>query len=195
MAILVDVAGIGAAGAAAAAGGAHLVPGFLQIVRVDEIGAITTDHFLRSVAQNGFAAWAHLNETALAVGHEDQILRGLENPAALISLLPQRLLGPSALGNVARDHGQADDLPGRRFDRRNAERDLDQLAILAPPHRLVMLDSLATGDTLEDLAGFIEAVGRHDQLDTFADGFFGRIAEDMFGRRVPARDDAMDRLG
>src|SRR3954471_6170652 len=179
MAILVDVAGIGAAGAAAAAGGAHLVPGFPQIVRVDEIGAITTDHFLRSVAQNGFAAWAHLNEKALAVGHQDQILRGLENPAALFGLLPQRLLGPPALGNVARDLGQADDLPGRRSDRRDAERDLDQLAILAPPHRLVLLDALAADDTLEDLAGFTEALGRHDQLDTPADGFFGGVAEDM----------------
>ena len=55
--------------------------------------AAAADHFLRPIAQDGFAARADLNQNAPGIHHQDQILRGLEDAAALLGLLPQRLPG------------------------------------------------------------------------------------------------------
>ena len=84
--------------------------------------------------------------------------------------------------------------PDGDLDRRDAERDLDRAAVLAPPHRLVVLDPLAAADPAQDILHLAGAVGRHDQVDVLADGLLGRISEQALGGRIPAGDGAVERL-
>src|SRR5262249_3281252 len=78
--------------------------------------------------------------------------------------------------------------------RRNCERDIDQPAVLATAHRLVMLDALAAADTSEDARLFRLQIIRNDRGDRLADHLFGGIAELAFGARIPTDDDGVEVL-
>src|SRR5471030_2695262 len=56
----------------------------------------------------------------------------------------QRLLRAFAVGDVAGDLGDADDPPVLAQDRRNGQRDVDELAILSSSDRFKMVDVLTT---------------------------------------------------
>src|SRR5260221_3987142 len=118
----------------------HFLAGAVEVVTADECDRAVTDHFLRQVSQDGFRAWAHLNQNSLGVRHQDQVLRGLEDAAALLDLLAERPLGSLVFSDVAYGLGCADGLARWALDRRDAERNLDRAAILANPHRLMVVD-------------------------------------------------------
>src|SRR5262245_10099781 len=104
--------------ALAAPGRAHVRARHFEIVGVDEVFAAAANHLVRPVAQDGFAAWADLDQKAARIHYEYQILRRLEDAAAFLGPLAQRELCPVDLGDIARDLGNADGRPGRRLDRR-----------------------------------------------------------------------------
>src|SRR5690606_34637285 len=87
---------------------------------------------------------------------------------------------------------RADDPPRAVVDRRDHERDLDEAAVLATTHRLVMIDALAATDALEDGGLLVRPVIRNENYDRTAHGFLGRVAVDALGTAVPARDDAVE---
>ncbi len=101
--------------------GAHFIAGTVEVVTVDEVDRAVTDHFLRQVSQYGLGAWADLDQKALGIGDQDQILGGFEDAAPFFDLLAECLLGSPALGDVAGNLGYPDDRSGRGFDRRYAE--------------------------------------------------------------------------
>ena len=94
--------------------GAHFVAGVVEIVGMDEFDRIETDHLLGLVSQYGFATRADLNQNALAVGDQDQVLGGLEDAAPFLDLLASARSVLLAFGDVADDLGCADDLARRR---------------------------------------------------------------------------------
>jgi hypothetical protein len=74
MAVLVNAARIGELRVQPASRCAHFLAGSLEMVGMDEIDGAASDHFLRPVAQHGFAARADLEQGALGVHHHDQVL-------------------------------------------------------------------------------------------------------------------------
>src|SRR5574340_1236393 len=81
-------------------------------------------------------------------------------------------------GRVARDLGSPDDRAARVADRGEGERNVDETAVLALPHRLEALDPLALSDALQDFRLLGQPVGRNDNRDVFADRLLGRKPEE-----------------
>ena len=71
-------------------------------------------------------------------------------------------------------------LTRRILDRRYAERDIDQSAILVPPDGFIMLDTLSATDAIKDHGLFIRMVRRYQDQNRLADDFVGRVAEQTF---------------
>src|SRR6185437_15601578 len=129
---------------------------------MDEIDRAAPNHLRRLVAQNGSGTWAHLNEIALRVGYQDEVLRGLEHALTFLDLVIEGLLRSLAFAEIARGLGGADDLAARRSDRRDAQGDIDRLAILVDAHRFVLLDGFAATDPCENFVDFAQPVRRDD---------------------------------
>src|SRR5207253_2160359 len=78
--------------------------------------------------------------------------------------------------------------------RRDGQRDVDERAVLAPPHGLEVLHRFAAAETLQDTLLLLAPVGRNDEEDRLADRLGRRVAEELLGRPVPRRDGAVQRL-
>ena len=107
--------------------------------------------------------------------------------------LHQRCLRPLRCGDVARHLGGAEQTSGAVPHRRDRERHVDDLAILAPAPRLEMRDRLAAPDALKRLERFLLIFRRHEDGDGFANHFFGRVAENSFRAPVPVRNNSFER--
>ena len=115
--------------------------------------------------------------------------------AAVFLLAQTQKFGVTDLGSdVAGNLGGSGYISGGIPHRRNGERDVDQGAVFAAADRLEMVDALAATQALQDFVLFLPALGRNDQGNVLADGFFGGVAEYAFGALVPAADDAIERL-
>src|SRR5207248_1206200 len=97
-------------------------------------------------------------------------------------------------GDVARDLGNADDAPGRAFDRGYGDGNVQVAAVLADAHRFEVVYPLPAAKLLEDFGFFVEAVGWEQDGDALADIFLGCVSEDPIGGFVPALDDAVQVL-
>src|SRR5207245_147136 len=81
LAPLVDIAAFEVLRPAAAARCAHLIAGGVEIVATDEFEGAVANHLVRIVAQDRYRTRTDADERALAIGDEDQVLRGLEDAA------------------------------------------------------------------------------------------------------------------
>jgi len=79
-------------------------------------------------------------------------------------------------------------------DRRDGQRDIDDLAVLASPTRFEMVDPLAPPNPVENAGGLVLLAWRQQDGDRLADHLGGRIAENRLGAAVPIGDDAVERL-
>src|ERR1700694_4030820 len=166
----------------------HFLAGTIEVVAMDEGGRAVADHFLRRESQYVFAGWTDLDQGALAIRNQDQVLRRFENAAPLLNLLTKDLLGLVAFGDVASGLGCADDDARRGFDGRNAERNLDRTAVLAQALGFVVFDGFTQADPAQAVVHFGHPFGRNDQVETSADRFGRGVSEQSLGRRVPAGD-------
>src|SRR5581483_499547 len=117
MAILVDVAGLKVAHMMPAPGSAHLLARAFEIIGVNELDGAMADHFFRLIPENGHRTGTDLNESAVGVGNENQVLRRFEDPLALLDFLAESRLGRFAFADIARDLGGTDDLARIRPER------------------------------------------------------------------------------
>src|SRR5579872_590953 len=99
--------------------------------------------------------------------------------------------GALALGDVARHLRRADDRAVRTSDRRYAERNIDQSAVLVPAQRLVMIDLFAAAHAREDIQFRVGPVPSVYHVDRTPDGFLCRIAEKTLAAAVPTCDVAV----
>ena len=88
---------------------AHLAPCAFEIIGVDEFDGAVSDHLGRIVTENDLGARTDLDEISGGIGHEDEVMRGLEDAPPFLDLLIECPFRPLAVGNVARDLGDADD--------------------------------------------------------------------------------------
>src|SRR5258708_5973771 len=100
--IPVDVAGLEVAHLLAAPRRTHLLACAVEIAGIDEFERAMPDHLLGPITQDGQGTRADLNEIALGVANQNQILRGLEDAPPLLDLLIKCPLGSFALADVAR---------------------------------------------------------------------------------------------
>ena len=56
---------------------------------MNEFDRAVTDHLRRQVSKYGLAAWAYLDQNALGIRDQDQVLGGFEDPATLLDLLAE----------------------------------------------------------------------------------------------------------
>ena len=131
LAFLVDIARLEIALALSPSRRPHLLSGVLEVVRVDEFHRAMSDHVGGLIAEDRGDAGADLEENPRGVGHEDEVVRGIEYAPPLLDFLAERMLRPLAFGDVARGFGDADDLAGGQADRGDAQRNVDGAAILA----------------------------------------------------------------
>jgi len=94
-----------------------------------------------------------------------------------------------------RDFRRADNLVGRRTDRRDAERHLDRSAVFADARRFVVLDRVTLSYPSKDIPDFSATFRRHDDVDALADGFRRGEAKQAFGGIVPSGDGTIELLG
>ena len=98
------------------------------------------------------------------------------------------LLGLPLAGDVPHDLRRADDTSGVVLDRRDRERHEDAPAVGAHALGFEMLDPLPGFQAGDDVVFLGDALGRDDEGDVAADRLLGRVAEQTFGRGVPALD-------
>src|SRR4051812_10881836 len=75
----------------AGAGEPHFAAGTFEVVRIDEVRCTMSDHFIGPVTEAAQRAWTYPANISLSVCDQNQIQRGLEQPAPLFRLLVQRL--------------------------------------------------------------------------------------------------------
>src|SRR5262249_55921987 len=100
------------------------------------------------------------------------------------------LRGPAlSLRDVARDLRRTDD--GAVFipDRGDGERDVEQGAVFAAAHRLVVVDTLAAADARQDGRLLVLALRWNQDGHRAADRFRGGVAEQLLRTQVPTGDD------
>ena len=131
---------------------------------------------------------------AVRVGGPDDLGDGVGQVAKALLAGAQRRLGAFALGDVAGDFGGADDLAGLVADRRDRQGDMDQPAVLATPHRFIVVDLLPAPDALQDRGHFVLTPGRGQDRDVPAEHFVRGITKEFLRGRIPARDDAVQGL-
>src|SRR3546814_11941329 len=88
------------------------------------------------------------------------------------------LLHLVTVGDVAGDLRRADDGAVRRPDRRHRQRDVDQAAVLALAHRVVVVDGIAAADAGAAYVFFVVAVGGNTDSHRLPALFLGGIAEE-----------------
>src|SRR6185437_2856171 len=77
---------------------------------------------------------------------------------------------------------------------RNGQRDSDEVAVLAFPNSLKMIDPLPSPDASQNLAFFVVPLERNDRGDGPTDRLLRGVAEKAFRTPVPAADDAVQVL-
>jgi hypothetical protein len=93
--------------------------------------------------------------------------------------------------DVAADFRGPDNAAGFIADRGDGERNVDDVSVLLPSLRLVMVHLLASPDASENLLDILGVFVWNDYGYMFADDLVGRLAEDLLGPPVPACDDAV----
>ena len=106
----------------------------------------------------------------------------------------QRFVGAFALGDVAGDLGRADQTAVAAPDGRDGQRHVHQASRLGAPHRLEVLDALASAQALQQPALFGVPLRRDDDVDRLPHHLLGAVAEETLGARVPGADGAVQQL-
>ena len=114
-------------------------------------------------------AGARLGPQRLAGDRLDRGKRVLHPVVELAQQQSLPLLARLALGDVARDLGGADHVPGAVADRRHGQRDEQPPPALGHPHGVEMLDPLAAPHAGEDRVLFRQPLLRDDATDVLPD--------------------------
>ena len=97
-------------------------------------------------------------------------------------------------GDIAGDFRGADDAAVGILNGRDRQRDVDATAIFVHADGFEVVDPFAAFEPRDDITFFVETLRRNDQADVSAHGFGRRVAKGMFRARIPALDDAIERL-
>ena len=153
---------------------------------------MAADDFLRQVTLDTLRARIPVGDLAVLVEQIDRVVRhALHQQPELFLACPQRVFGRLALGQVARDLGEADKLARRQIHRIDDHGGPEPRAVLA--HAPAFSLELAGPQRLFQRAP--RKVGRPvffrvEPREMLPDDFMGRIALEALGARIPARHHA-----
>src|SRR4029078_8093735 len=125
---------------------------------------------------------------------DDRLYHREDVLGAVMDLLGQQFLTflrLFPLGDVAADPRSTDDFARGILDRRYAERDINQVSILAHTDGLIIINPLTASDALKYNRLLTVAVCRDQDSDRLPDNLFRRIAEESLGSSVPGHNDAV----
>ena len=111
-----------------------------------------------------------------------------------LCLLPQRRFSDLPRRDVARDFRGADNDAFCIPHRRDRQRNVDQRAVLAPPHGFIVLNAFTAPDARKDRRFLVLQMRRNQDGDGLADDLVGGVAEHALGALVPGADDAIEVL-
>ncbi len=96
----------------------------------------------------------------LAFGTDDDegVEAGLDQASAVVGGGAQPLVGQGAFGDVASDGRDSDEVASQIEDGRHREGNRDLFAVFADPEGLVVLDSLASSDLMQDLIHLVRPI-------------------------------------
>jgi hypothetical protein len=138
-----------------------------------------TVHFLR--------ASIPINDPVLMIANDDCVVGQIEEPR----LFSQASFGLFLFGDVACNFRNADNFPFRVFDRRNRQRNIDQLSILPATNRFVVIQRFTMANFSQNLLFFALPVFRNQSQDGFANDLFWFVSKDVFGALIPIGDDSI----
>src|SRR5689334_221569 len=119
--------------------------------------ANTADCFLPRVTVKRLGTSAPVGDTAGNFPNEDGFVRVFDQ----IRLSAQQTFGSLALGNVASDFRCSNDNARGITYRRDRERNFDRATVFGYTHRIVVLDSFAGGEPLQNCVFLVLPVGRN----------------------------------
>src|SRR6266568_5471069 len=123
---------------------------------------VPTDELGLAVAKEPLGRRIEGSDAATLVDNDEGVGRRIDDRAQARLARSQLALGALQLRDVAGDLRCPDDPSARIADRRNGDEDIDLRAVLATPHRLVMIDALSARDLGDDLVLFAHPVGRKE---------------------------------
>src|SRR4029078_976180 len=94
------------------------------------------------------------------------------------------IFGQLSLGELPRDGRGSDHSSAPRIDRRDGERNVDQLSVLSETIDLEVLDPLATLQPPQDLRHVVGLILRKQYGEGLADGFIRRETENSLRARI-----------
>src|SRR5690606_3448062 len=118
----------------------------------------------------------------------------LDGDGHALPALPQFLLRPFGLRDVASEHGAADDGARSIVNGRDREGDIDPTAVLAAAHSLVPTQSASARQVRHYPFELVQPIRRYDQRDVTADSFCRAVTVDLLRGRVPANDRPIEAL-
>src|SRR5262249_9731152 len=148
------------------------------------------DDLLRRVPHRPGGAGVPADDAAAGVEHDDGVVvDALDQQAEALLALAQLLLDPLALGQVARDLREADQLPPRVADGRDDHVGPEAGAVLAQPPPLVLEPPGGPGH-LQLVLGPAPADGLLgvEAGEVLADNLLGLVALEALGAGVPGPD-------
>lgn len=96
------------------------------------------------------------------------------------------------LGDIAGNFRGADYFPGLIGHRGNGQRDLNQTSVLAAALSFEMIDRLAAPDAMENIGFLMQAFGRDDYGNRFANRLLAKITEQALSPLVPGLNNAVE---
>src|ERR1019366_3257340 len=99
-------------------------------------------------------------------------------------------LSPLSFGNITSNDRSAENPAIGGLDRRNPNRDVNERAVFALPHRFIKRNRLLLPDFVEQSLGLFLPVSGDQPEDGFANDLLARIAIKSFGPCIPTGDDA-----
>ena len=161
---------------------------FVPTIAGDDQSDVLADGFFGEVAENAFGALVPTGDDAVEGLADNGIVGGVDDGGEQGGVA----FGASAISDLARDFGGADNASVGVLDGRDGEGNVDESAIFALADGIEMVDAFAAPDAGHDAVLFGEPVFRDDESDVAADRFLRRIAEDALGSGVPTGDDAIE---
>jgi hypothetical protein len=139
------------------------------------------------------------DEVVLEAVELDQIPVLFLDERPRLALTRQELLAlglePAALGDVADDAGDPDNLTVVVSERRERDLHVDEAAVLALPLHLVRVHAVLFEHLLEVVLERVAVSRWHDAGDAGPDHLLGRVAEQVLGAGVPGSDRAVETCG
>ena len=152
------------------------------------VGEIRPDQLLPRNPGYLVGTLVDIGDLAFGADGYQRVEAGLDQAAGIHRGLQSLLLDTLALGDIASNGGNADQVAGSVKHRRNRERYGDRLAILSNADGFVVLDAFAISHSLEDHLGIVGAIGMNQKLDGLADDLFRLVTVDRLSPTIPAGD-------